>query len=169
MTKPFIPKKERAPRSKLQKANGQLQWALNFSLHPFSLYHLTYLHTSAETHRLVAEYSATMHKLKASLQADYDRQAACYRKKSLPKTAAKPHKVATDAYFLGSALYLTVAGEFLKVSKVLSIAKLGNTDTYAVETLNTIYNVSFTGDFKLAHWQADLKSPDLRTMGIVLS
>lgn len=75
-------KKERAPQSQLQRANGEAQWAIHFSLQKFPLGRFKALMYSKETVSLVEEYNELVDKLRASIKSDYDFQAYLKLEKS---------------------------------------------------------------------------------------
>jgi hypothetical protein len=169
----FTPKKERAPKSQLQRANGEAQWAIHFKLQHFGTCCFRNLCNSKETALLVKEYNDVVDKLRASIQDDYNKQAASKRKRPLPKEIDKPIKMAKDAVFLGSALYLIVGDKEIKTSRVLKITKLkAHLDNfYAIETLNTIYHVLFSTKRNTDYWlhMLEFEACHLRDKGITLN
>jgi len=62
-------------QSPLQKLAAQTTWAINFSLQKFNTSNISFP-LSEETQRLIAVRNMTMHKLKASILADSDKEKA---------------------------------------------------------------------------------------------
>lgn len=150
-------KKPRAPKSKLQLANGEAQWAMNFKLQHFHMSGLNNLFCSVETRRLVMQLNEVVDSLRASIQDDYDRQADVHRKKPLPKSKDKPIKQGTNPVFVWKSVHLTVGDELIRLTNILKVTKLkDNPVEYVIETKNSIYHVTFSNTALRNIWERDI-------------
>ena len=74
----------------------------------------------------------------------------------------KPQKKLVDPVFFGNALYGTIAGKLKKTSKIVEVKLNLTTGDHTVETLNTIYNIHFTGFSLEETWRAEVMKRQLR-------
>ena len=75
---------------------------------------------------------------------------------------SKPDKVLIDPVFFGNALYGTVNSKLMKTSKIVEVKLNLTTGDHTVETLNTIYNIQFTGLRLEETWRVDVLQRQLK-------
>ena len=143
-------------KSRLQLANGQAQWLINFRLQhlgPLSLI-ASDLQGSQCTKLLIDEYNAIVARLRDSIQTDYDRQARKERRYPLKQTEDKPVKETTSAYCIGIQLHVwdTTKEAFIRASRIISIKEVSYC-VYKVETLRTMYLINFSDNQELLAWR----------------
>lgn len=156
---PAAPKKLPKPRSLLQQQNQQAQFAQHFLLQRFNPCAVSKLVVSPTTQHLINKHNLNVEALKISIAQDYEATKEAhkvnisvwdkYSEEQLAKMK-KPRKTVTNPARLGNAIYGTVDGEQVKLSKSVI------TSMVHIETLNTIYTIVWTDEVLKSQWEPDI-------------